>query len=56
MTVTLDEYASKKRWYLRSKLWWNADLRELRKDPGRVRRKWRVAGISRVKVARWEFR
>jgi len=31
-------------------------MRELRKELGRARRKWRVAGISRVKAARQEFR
>jgi len=46
MTMTLDEHARKKRWCSRSKPWWNADLRELRKDLGRARRKWRVAGMS----------
>jgi len=55
MTATLDEHARKKRWCLRSKPWWCEELKELRKDLGRERRKWRVAGISRVKVARWEF-
>jgi len=56
MTVTLDEHARKKRWCSRSKPWWCEDLRELRKELERVRRKWRVAGISRVKAARREFR
>jgi len=56
MTVTLDEHGRKKRWCSRSKPWWNADLKELRKDLGRARRKWRVAGISRVKAARRKLR
>ena len=45
MTLTLDEHVRKKRWCSRSKPWWNADLRELKKDLGRARRKWRVAEI-----------
>jgi len=56
MTVTLDEHVRKKRWCSRSKPWWCEDLKELRKDLGRARRKWRVAGILRVKAARREFR
>jgi len=56
MTMTLDEHVRKKRWCSRSKLWWCEELKELRKDLGRARRKWRVAGISRVKAARREFR
>jgi len=56
MTVTLDEHARKKRWSSRSNPWWCEELKELRKDLGRARRKWRVAGISRVKAARREFR
>jgi len=56
MTVTLDEHARMKRWCSRSKPWWCEDLREARKDLGRARRKWRVAGISRVKAATREFR
>jgi len=55
MAVTLDEHARKKRWCSRSKPWWCEDLRELRKELGRARWKWRVAGISRVKAARREF-
>jgi len=55
MTATLDEHARKKHWCSRSKPWWCEELKELRKDLGRARRKWRVAGISRVKVARREF-
>jgi len=56
MTATLDEYVRKKRWCSRSKPWWNADLRVLRKELGKARWKWRVAGISRVQAARREFR
>jgi hypothetical protein len=56
ITATLDIHARKKRWCSRSKPWWNTDLRELRKDLGRARRKWRVAGISQVKAARRDFR
>jgi len=56
MTATLDEHARKKRWCSRSKPWWCEELKELRKGLGRARRKWRVAGISRVKAARREFR
>jgi len=56
MTVTLDEHARKKHWCSRSKPWWCEDLKELRKDLGRARRKWKVAGISRVKAVRREFR
>jgi len=56
MTATLDEHARKKRWCSRLKPWWCEELKELRKDLGRARRKWRVAGISRVKAARREFR
>jgi len=55
MAVTLDAHARKKRWCSRSKPWWCEDLRELRKELGRARWKWRVAGISRVKAARREF-
>jgi len=55
MTVTLDEHARKKRWCSRSKPWWCEDLKKLRKDLGRARRKWKVAGMSRVKAARREF-
>ena len=56
MTVTLDEHTRKKHWCSRSKPWWCEDLKKLRKDLGRARRKWRVAGMSRVKAARREFR
>jgi len=56
MTATLDEHARKKHWCLWSKPWWCEELKELRKDLGRARRKWRVARTSRVKVARGEFR
>ena len=56
MTVTLDEHARKKRWCSRSKPGWCEELKDLRKELGRARRKWRVAGISRVKAARREFR
>ena len=55
ITVTLDEHVRKKRWCSRSKPWWCEDLKELRKELGRARRKWRVAGMSRVKAARCEF-
>jgi len=55
MTATLDQHAKKKRWCSRSKPWWNPDLKELRKELGMARRKWRVAGISRVQAARREF-
>jgi len=56
ITVTLDEHARKKRWCSQSKPWWCEDLKKQRKDLGRARRKWRVAGMSQVKEARWEFR
>ena len=56
MTVTLDEHTRKKRWCSRSKPWWCEDLKKLRKDLGWARRKWRVAGMLRVKAARREFR
>jgi len=56
MTMTRDEHARKKRWCSRSKPWWCEELKELRKDLGRARRKWRVAGMSWVKAARREFR
>ena len=56
MTATLDQHTKKKRWCSRSKPWWNLDLKELRKELSRARRKWRVAGISRVQAARYEFR
>jgi hypothetical protein len=39
MTAMLDTHTRKKRWCSRLKPWWNADLRELRKDLGRARRK-----------------
>jgi len=55
MTVTLDEHARKKRWCPRSKPWWCEELKDLRKELGRARRKWRVVGMSQVKVARREF-
>jgi hypothetical protein len=55
MTATLDGHARRKRWCTRSKPWWNEDLKDLRKELGRARRKWRVAGISRVKTARREL-
>lgn len=62
MTSILDGYVRKKQWcsrskqwYSRSKPWWNEDLRVLRKDLGRARRNWRVAGISRVQAAQREF-
>jgi hypothetical protein len=56
ITIILDQHARKKRWCSRSGPWWNADLRELRKDWGRARRKWRVAGISWVNVIGQELR
>jgi len=46
MTATQDRHTRKKRWCSRSKPWWNPILKELRKEQGRARRKWRVAGIS----------
>jgi len=55
ITATLDQHA-RKRWCSRSKPWWNPNLKELRKELGRARRKWRVAGISRVQAGRREFR
>jgi len=40
MTTTLDEHARKlKRWCSWSKPWWCEELKELRKDLGRARRK-----------------
>jgi len=56
MTTTLDKFAKKKRSCARSKRWWTEDLGKIRKELGRARRNWRVAGMGRVKAARHELR
>ena len=56
MVGTLDQHARKKRWCSRSKMWWNPELRDLRKALGKARRGRRVAGISRAQDARRELR
>jgi len=56
MTATLNKFAKQKRSCARSKRWWTEDLGKLRKEMGRARRNWRVAGMSRVQAARRELR
>ena len=56
MTDTLDKFARKKRCCARSKRWWTEDLGKLRKELGRAKRNWRVAGMSRVQAARRDLR
>ena len=52
MTGTLDEHAKKKRWCSRSKPWWTAEIKELRKDLGHTRRDKGASSMERQQEAR----
>ena len=54
MVGNLDQHARKKRWCSRSKMWWNLELHDLRKQLGKAGATEGPVGMSRIQEARRE--